>query len=99
MCCSVTRLGGRRWSGLGFGAPFLFPATMPETPDQRVKRQPVEHTPAPVLAEQTAKLRRLFPNAISEGKIDFDKLRATLGDAIETRAEPRLQPLYAGGCR
>ena len=40
-----------------------------------------------VLAEQIAKLQRLFPEAVSEGKIDWDKLQATLGDAVTTAPE------------
>ncbi len=45
-------------------------------------RQPVEHASGNVLAERVAQLARLFPEAVSEGKIDFDKLRAALGDAV-----------------
>jgi len=37
-----------------------------------------------IVAEQIEKLRRLFPVVITEGKdsprVDFDRLRATLGD-------------------
>jgi adenine-specific DNA-methyltransferase len=40
-----------------------------------------------VLAEQIAKLQQLFPEAVSEGKIDWDKLQATLGDAVTTAPE------------
>jgi adenine-specific DNA-methyltransferase len=32
-------------------------------------------------------LKTLFPDIFSEGKIDFDKLRETLGDTVETREE------------
>jgi hypothetical protein len=31
-----------------------------------------------LLHDQTAQLRALFPECVSEGKIDFDKLRANL---------------------
>ena len=68
---------------------------MPEAPEQKVKRQPVERTSAPVLEAQLANLRRLFPETVSEGKIDFDKLRATLGDSIESRPE-RFSFTWAG---
>src|SRR5687767_11723612 len=40
-----------------------------------------------VLAEQAAQLKRLFPDVVSEGKIDWDKLRATLVDAVATGPE------------
>ncbi|MDO9268904.1 MAG: site-specific DNA-methyltransferase [Methylobacter sp.] len=33
------------------------------------------------------KLKTLFPDIFSEGKIDFDKLRETLGDRMETQEE------------
>ncbi|MBM4084826.1 MAG: site-specific DNA-methyltransferase, partial [Planctomycetes bacterium] len=42
---------------------------------------------ANLLAEQVAKLRELFPEAVTEGKVDFEKLRATLGDAVDDRPE------------
>lgn len=32
-------------------------------------------------------LKRLFPEAVTEGKIDFDKLKLVLGEAAETRKE------------
>jgi len=53
----------------------------------KTKLPPVERTSASVVAEQIASLRRVFPEAVAEGKVDFDKLRATLGDAVETRQE------------
>ena len=33
-------------------------------------------------ADRVAKLRELFPDVFAEGKVDFDKLRAALGDAV-----------------
>ncbi|MBY0523263.1 MAG: site-specific DNA-methyltransferase [Gemmataceae bacterium] len=68
---------------------------MPEVTPQQVQRQPVDRTSAPVLAEQVAKLRQCFPEAVSEGKIDFDKLRVALGDSVETRTE-RFNFTWAG---
>jgi adenine-specific DNA-methyltransferase len=50
---------------------------------QSVKREPVAATSGDVLEAQVAKLKSLFPECVSEGKIDFGKLRATLGDAAE----------------
>lgn len=33
------------------------------------------------------RLKDLFPNAFTEGKIDFDILRSLLGDEVEDRKE------------
>jgi adenine-specific DNA-methyltransferase len=51
---------------------------------QRVKREKIPATSGDVLDAQIAKLRSLFPEAVAEGKIDFDKLKATLGAAAES---------------
>lgn len=37
--------------------------------------------------EQKAKLKELFPEVFAEGKIDFDKLRLTLGDEVDDGVE------------
>ena len=42
--------------------------------------EPVPHETPDIVAERTEALRELFPEAFSEGQIDFDKLRAALGD-------------------
>ena len=36
-----------------------------------------------ITAEQVQKLAELFPEVVVEGKVDFDRLRATLGDDID----------------
>jgi adenine-specific DNA-methyltransferase len=51
---------------------------------KQVNRDKVPATSGDVLEEQIAKLRTLFPEVIVEGKIDFDKLRATLGATAES---------------
>ena len=51
---------------------------------QHVKREKVVSTSGDVLESQMAKLRSLFPEVFAEGKIDFDKLKATLGAATES---------------
>lgn len=38
---------------------------------------------ADITEEQRQKLKELFPEVFAEDKIDFDKLRATLGDSVE----------------
>lgn len=40
-----------------------------------------------IVEENVEKLRELFPDVFTEGRIDFDALRETLGDYIENRQE------------
>ena len=40
-----------------------------------------------IVESNIGQLKALFPDIVSEGKIDFDKLRETLGDAVETQEE------------
>jgi hypothetical protein len=47
--------------------------------EQKVEREHVATTSGDVLEVQLAKLRTLFPEAVVEGHVDFDKLKATLG--------------------
>jgi hypothetical protein len=42
---------------------------------------------ADITAEQRTRLRELFPEAFTEGKVDSEKLRATLGDLVDDGAE------------
>jgi adenine-specific DNA-methyltransferase len=49
-----------------------------------VKRERVATASGDVLETQIAMIRYLFPEAIVEGKVDFDKLRTTLGAAAES---------------
>jgi adenine-specific DNA-methyltransferase len=44
--------------------------------------EPVARTSADLTPERLADLRRLFPDVFVEGKVDFDKLRSVLGDAL-----------------
>ena len=37
--------------------------------------------------ENIQALKQLFPEIVTEGKIDFDKLKVVLGEEIETRKE------------
>ena len=39
------------------------------------------------LAERMEELRKVMPEAFSEGKVDFDKMRETLGEAVDDRPE------------
>lgn len=47
----------------------------------------VNFNSANINEERLAQLRQLFPEAFTEGKVDFDKLRATLGDLVDDRPE------------
>ncbi|MCG2769262.1 MAG: site-specific DNA-methyltransferase [Chloroflexota bacterium] len=49
---------------------------------ERVSRE----TPQ-IVEEQLARLKDIFPEAFSEGKVDFEKLRATLGDVVDDGPE------------
>lgn len=48
-----------------------------------VRREHVAPTTGDVAESQVAKLRELFPEVFVEGKIDFEKLKVTLGAAAE----------------
>lgn len=52
-----------------------------------VQREPVPTVSADSNEARLAAFHDLFPEAFNEGKVDFDKLRATLGDVVETRKE------------
>jgi len=47
----------------------------------------VETASPNILVEQTEQLKLIFPQAFSEGKVDFKKLRAALGDLVDTQPE------------
>jgi len=52
--------------------------------EPKAKVEHVAGTSGDVLEVQIARLRSLFPDAFVEGKIDFDKLRTTLGASAES---------------
>jgi len=51
------------------------------------KRESVSHDSGDVLGDRLEALRALIPEAFTEDKIDFDRLRASLGDELATTAE------------
>lgn len=51
------------------------------------KREPVQRRSADLFSEQLAKVKEIFPEVLTEGKVDFEKLRQTLGDEIDDRPE------------
>lgn len=57
--------------------------------------EPVSTETPDVAEEQRARLRELFPEAFTEGKVDFEKRRAALGDLVDDGAE-RYRFTWAG---
>jgi adenine-specific DNA-methyltransferase len=53
----------------------------------RKKGEPVAATSPDLVAERIAQLRELFPDVLSEGKVDVEKLRAALGEIADDRPE------------
>jgi adenine-specific DNA-methyltransferase len=53
----------------------------------RVARTSVVKETPNILEEQIESLHRIIPEAFSESKVDFEKLRAILGETIDTRPE------------
>jgi len=49
--------------------------------------QPVPRETPQLIDEQVERLREIFPEAFTEGKVDFDKLRDTLGEIVDDRPE------------
>jgi adenine-specific DNA-methyltransferase len=54
---------------------------------QNRKGEAVATASVDFLAEQISQLKELFPEAFTEGKVDWDKLRATLGDLVDDGPE------------
>jgi len=49
--------------------------------------EPVQKETVNLAEEQLTRLKALFPEAFTEDKVDFDKLRATLGDLVDDGPE------------
>lgn len=47
----------------------------------------VKRTSLSIIEEHIKQLRSIFPEAFSEGKIDFEKLKAALGDIVDRQPE------------
>jgi hypothetical protein len=60
------------------------------------RAEPISTETPDIAAEQRARLRELFPEAFTEGRVDFEKLRATLGDLVEVGPE-RCRFTHLGG--
>ena len=55
---------------------------MPESPIERVSQ-----TTPDLSSAQVERLKQLFPECVTEGRVDFDRLRATLGDLEKMKIE------------
>ena len=51
------------------------------------KAEKVARTSPDLIADQIERLRAIFPDAFSEGRVDWDRLRATLGEIVDERPE------------
>lgn len=55
--------------------------------DSVYKFEPIAVESAEILKDRIQQLRDLFPEAFTEGKIDWDRLRATLGESVDECSE------------
>lgn len=51
------------------------------------KTESVEQTSPDIITEQIDRLKDLFPEVVSEGKVDFEMLKTMLGEIVEDRTE------------
>jgi adenine-specific DNA-methyltransferase len=47
----------------------------------------IARTSPDLIADQVERLRAIFPDAFCEGRVDWDRLRATLGELVDERPE------------
>jgi len=52
-----------------------------------VNREIVSKEVPNIIEENINRLQNLFPEVFSEGKINFDRLKATMGDIVDTNPE------------
>jgi hypothetical protein len=77
------------------GAETDKPQALPHKGLPKAEREHVAAASGDILDAQITKLKVLFPEIFVEGKIDFDKLKATLGSAAE-RGPGRFHFSWAG---
>jgi len=65
--------------------PICFPS--PVCPVKPLASSDPEAKSADIVADNIARLRDLFPEAFSEGRIDFEVLKQNLGSAVDEREE------------
>lgn len=54
---------------------------------EQIKGEPVPKTAPNFSAERIEELRILLPEVLTEGRIDFDKLKMALGEEVDGRPE------------
>src|SRR3989442_8490809 len=54
---------------------------------EKIIRERVTREVPDIISDEVKKLRTIFPQVFAEGKVDFDKLKATLGEIVDTRPE------------
>lgn len=54
---------------------------------QEKKGETVAKVSDDLLAKRIARLRDIFPEALTEGKVDYDKFRAALGEFVDDGPE------------
>ena len=47
----------------------------------------IDGTSLDITKQNISVLKQLFPNVVTEGKVDFDALRAVLGDEVDEKKE------------
>ena len=52
-----------------------------------MKKTQIAKESIPILTDQLSQLHDIMPQAFAEGKVDFEKLRASLGDLVDDRPE------------
>ena len=52
-----------------------------------IQKEPVSKETDAIVPDQLEQLKDLFPQAFTDGKIDFDKLKESLGEEIDARSE------------
>ena len=64
------------------------PNSAPNSPADQTIFDPQFRQSLDLVEENIKTLKRLFPDIVREGKIDFDRLREILGEEIDTEEEP-----------
>ncbi|MBQ5774059.1 MAG: hypothetical protein IIW09_04415, partial [Acetobacter sp.] len=64
------------------------PNSAPNSPADQTIFDPQFGQSLDLVEENIKTLKRLFPDIVTEGKIDFNRLREILGEEIDTEEEP-----------
>src|SRR5437870_5833776 len=85
-CCAYAIIQHfmRTQSGEKTAAGEVMPEVAEANGLPRAKREHVSPSSGDIVEVQMERLRKLFPEVFVEGKVDFDRLRATLGAAAQS---------------